>query len=193
MSESEDIKPGLEIGWEKLRDIGIGDRPVVIGGPGINVAGDPKRITVSSISPDGLGDYTIDALIVGNQPIGPNKWSYTWAETLLKTYPADPAEWIEKDPGNSSTTLGVALNRYEIPNSDTGIQGNGVDVGNLVGTFALRPVATGIVVKIEFVTFSDGSGIQPWFSEPNGVDGQCPAAPSQNLTNQYLLSQHPPP
>jgi len=189
MATSEDIRKGAEIGWRLLRDIGLGDRPRVVGGPGVGVVNLGGQVAMKNTASDARRRVVIDAQIILAIPFSPNKWTYIWGEAGLTAN----STWFIKDPARNSSTHGVARNRYEIPNSDTGVQGNGVNVDNLVGTFALQPIAAGIVVRLELVPLADQSTIEAWISEPNGVDGQCRAAPSQNLTNQYLLSQHPPP
>lgn len=154
------------------------------GGGAGSISGAGRRGAEAAVGPALAGDGAapsardatgagsmIWARITGSTPLGPNRWEYDWEEVA----PLDDASgWA---PSNSvlrrtSGFNGRARNLLEVANGSSGVQGNGVDVANLIGTFALRPVATGTVHLMHGPT---GSVVSPhwWFGSPNGVDGAC--------------------
>ena len=112
------------------------------------------------------------AEIIASTDLGGNQWEYAQWKEKQKTG-AGHDGWVDKPSGRTHTLFGPAFNFAEINNSASGIQGNGVDVDNLVGTFALQPVPDGRVVEMTLIRFADQSDFELWFDQDNGVDGDC--------------------
>jgi hypothetical protein len=110
----------------------------------------------------------IIAKITGATSIGANRWEYDWTEVRL-----DDTKVFTTSTRNSATH-GKALNIEEAFNTASGVQGNGVDVDPLPGTFALQSVRGNPVVELAGAhRLTDGTQI--WlFSETNAIDGACP-------------------
>ena len=84
-------------------------------------------------------DLTFTAKILSSSAdgAGTNRWTYTF-EQVRKTdidYNSGAGGWTAASDGYT----GTAYNFAEVINSASGTQGNGVDVANLLGTFALQP------------------------------------------------------
>jgi hypothetical protein len=108
------------------------------------------------------------AMITGSTANGSNKWLYDWEEVRFENGTAVKTDSIRK-----SSTHGKAINTFELVNSGAGVQGNGIDLANLSGTFAIKPIPTDkAIVKLEG-PINDGTNDLWVFSAPNGVDGQC--------------------
>jgi hypothetical protein len=107
------------------------------------------------------------AKITASTADGTNRWKYSWVEVYKSA--AGYAGWSTLTGGRSGTTN--ARNSIEDMNSGTDVQGNGVDVANLLGTFALQPCPANCIVRMHQVGF--GSTTEYWFSYANGVDGEC--------------------
>ena len=96
-----------------------------------------------------------------------NRWEYDWAEVAWSA-----SGWAAITGGRSSSTHGEAYNTVEVPNDSAGVQGNGVDIDELPGTFEIKPIATGVVV-LAHGPFVDDTTKAWWFSLVNAVDGSC--------------------
>ena len=103
---------------------------------------------------------------------GDNKWEYDFveAEKTAEGY----GGWTTLAGGRS----GTAYNSIEDMNSDSGVQGNGVDVAHLDTddyTFAIQKCPAGNVVWMRTVRFMVGevAKTEYWFSYESGVDGEC--------------------
>ena len=111
---------------------------------------------------------------------GSNKrWKYDWIEVFKST--AGYGGWDEVESGRSGhgDDFDYAYNGVEDLNGASGTFGNGVDSANLSGTFDLKPVPDGVIVR-GFLVYpddsnSDGYPCKPelWFWYENGVDGDC--------------------
>lgn len=138
------------------------------------------------------------AVILNQYSDGPNRWRYDWREAKKPEpgygkweidlegraseppVPPDPED--PTDPGDPGTR---AYNLIENINDGQMIEGNGVDVENLPGTFALQPVPVLTVVRMWPVRaggpeplnpppdFDAGTINEYWFSYENAVDGLC--------------------
>lgn len=102
--------------------------------------------------------------ITGSTSIGDNKWSYAWEVVTLN----DADAWAAMTTGRGSGTLGLALNSMEAPNSDTGLQGNGIVIEDLCDGTEIAPVATGTVHRM-YGQFGSSATPRWVFSSPNGV------------------------
>jgi hypothetical protein len=112
------------------------------------------------------------AKISGNTADGSNRWKYAWDEVRQS---ADGyGNWATFTGGLSGTTSSkAARSLQEDMNAATGVQGNGVDVADLVGTFALQPVPAGVLVLMTVRLCTDGTQAY-WFNATNGITGACP-------------------
>lgn len=120
--------------------------------------------------PRGGGGAKFYALIGASPSVvsgGANRWQYAWAEAECLG-----DHWGELADGRSGTTSSdPAYNRFEAINSATGVQGNGVNVADLLGTFAIQPIPDGVVVEMDQINV-DGT-LYYWFAAMNGVTGGC--------------------
>jgi len=121
-----------------------------------------------------VGMRAVDAELTGAAVLSANRWQYSWREVRL----ASGSAWAAVAGGYTSATHGFAYNRFEVPNSASGVQGNGIDLANLPGTFALKPPrsqsGSGVVVRLRG-PYVNASGIPTWwFAAVNAVDGACP-------------------
>lgn len=123
---------------------------------------------------------TFKARILNSTPSteGPNRWDYQFAE-VIKNGPGYDG-WALRTNGRT----GDAFNYIELPNSDSGVQGNGIDLETLPEGFEVKPaypsLPNGVVVDMEMVRWAmvDGnnvvdSGLEYWFYGYNPVDGEC--------------------
>lgn len=123
------------------------------------------------------GDGGFWAKITGNASDGTNRYKYAWQEVVKTKTGYTTASWEAKDPGLSGTTSETpARNTVEAPNISSGTLGNGVAIDSLVGSFALKPVTTGVIVRMwrAYVRVESEVVIEYWFSYENGIDGGCP-------------------
>ena len=119
------------------------------------------------------GAVRILARLTGATMLSDNRWSYTWEECRLA-----PSGAFEAVPGGlTSASSGEAINSVEASNTDTGVQGNGVDLEYLPLTFALQPAPAGVVVELSGPWPRVSLPLAPWwiFAFENAVDGACPA------------------
>lgn len=133
--------------------------------PAVLLKGDSLQALIAEQKPGGPSSdwYSISAAT----PNGANRWRYT-ASRVYKDENGYRG-WLPDESG--SYTL---FNGFEDPNGAAGVQGNGVNVANLEGTFALRPITAGVVVRGWKVPVGDlGDMFEYWFFAPNGVDGEC--------------------
>lgn len=117
-----------------------------------------------------FGDaYEFNARITGYVVDGDNKWKYQWEEV---THADTPGTYTTVSGGRTHSTHGLAYNSIEAPNSGSGLQGNGIDVGDLPVGMEMQPIAT---ASIHTMTGPYGTTELPWvrFSCPNAVGGEC--------------------
>lgn len=95
------------------------------------------------------------------------RWDYTFEE--VEKTSTGYGGWAEKSGG----ITGTAYNMTEVPNSSSGVQGNGITypLSDDAAGFTMKPAPTGIIVRVWPVTV--GSTTEYWFSYENGVDGSC--------------------
>lgn len=97
--------------------------------------------------------------------IGVNRWQYPFTEAQYR----QQGQWEQRVGGRS----GVAFNTLEAPNSDSGVQGNGVDVANLPEGVNLVPIGAGSVVWMRRVVNCQTASDEYVFAAVNQVDGAC--------------------
>ena len=117
------------------------------------------------------------ARITASASAGDNQWTYTFTE--VRKVVAGYSGWTVVVDGMS----GTAYNSAEDINSDSGVQGNGVDPDNLDTedyTFTIQPCPVLSIVRMYRVGFTseeDGyegdNVVEYWFTHENGVDGSC--------------------
>ena len=106
--------------------------------------------------------------ITGNSETGDNKWSYDWAEIDMNN--GSPSARVG---GMTSADYGLAYNLNELGNSDTGVQGNGIDLANVPIGFAIKPIGDGACAML-MGPYKRANGSPHWyFSAVNAVDGVC--------------------
>jgi hypothetical protein len=132
-------------------------------------AGDPAYLIAPT---GGGGESGFRARIGAATPAGDNQWTYAFVE--VEKTAAGYGGWTTLSGGRT----GSARNTIEDMNSDTGVQGNGVDVANLdtdAFTFEIQPCPAGNVVWMRTVRFmvDDEPTTEYWFDYENGVDGEC--------------------
>lgn len=107
-----------------------------------------------------------------------NRWTYTLREVERRLLVA-AVEWVDTttqpaNPGRVVTGFALA----EANNAATGVQGHGVNVANLTGTFRTQSIPVGSIVLVYPLTVRPALGaeeaVEYWFERTNGVDGACP-------------------
>ena len=110
--------------------------------------------------------------ILDYTPISANRWKYGWREVK----PSGNG-WTSVVGGRDYISSGYAYNTIERPNDGVGLEGNSTDMGYLLVTMTLRPVAPGIVIRL-YGPYDDGAGVNVnWFAYENANDGPCPEVP----------------
>lgn len=111
------------------------------------------------------------ARITGATSLGNNRWSYNW--TAVSLTDAGVTAVPAASPRTHATTgYGTARNLAEMGNAATGVQGNGVDVADLTGTLAIRPIPTGRIVQMSGPFGTSGAPFCVFTAE-NGLQGAC--------------------
>lgn len=102
----------------------------------------------------------------GATSLGSGRWSYEWDEARIEI------DGTFTLAGRTSDDLGLAYNLAEMANSGAGVEGHGVDVDNLTGTFETKPIRGGRVVTLRgpFLATTNAAWI---FEATNAVDGDC--------------------
>jgi hypothetical protein len=179
------IEPGVELTGQLLRDALDGAAAQPIGGLGINVTGAPwgGSPVISLARPLPRVRQAIPVRLSNPAVIADNVWEYEWIE--IAKAGSGGAGWVEVPDGRTSDDFGLALNMAEIDNSESGVQGNGIDADNIPEGFAIMP-ATGCttVYQVEVPAEDDtgtGYDTEYWFDKPNGIDGQCTTVVSPSL------------
>lgn len=120
------------------------------------------------------------ARVSASLPVGAstnNRWTYTLREVERRLLVAS-VEWVDTttqpaSPGRVVTGFALA----EANNAATGVQGHGVNVANLTGTFRTQAIPNGSIVVVYPVTVRPALGApeatEYWFERTNGVDGTC--------------------
>lgn len=129
-------------------------------------------LCIARLGPVGLRE--LDVELTGATSAGTNKWRYDWREVRK----GNGDTWTTVAGGYTSATHGQAYNGIERPNSGSGVQGNGVDLANLSGTFAIKTPktgsGTGVIERIRG-PYTHPDGARSWaFGYTNMVDGSCP-------------------
>lgn len=108
-------------------------------------------------------------IITGSEDLSANRWRYRWAEARW-----GGTQWLPAAGGYTHTQWGYAYSGLENGNRSTGVQGTGIDVANLNGSFAHKPVGPGASMQL-FGPHYDAGGVPAWVFDPGGsVDGACP-------------------
>lgn len=97
----------------------------------------------------------------------PNQWIYLVRSAIKATPGYGGWAWEEE------FREVVCFNRYEDINSSSGVQGTGVNLDNLPGTFAHQPIPIGTPVEVTEERVQSTGEIEYWFAPMNGIDGQC--------------------
>lgn len=168
------VKPtirGQRLNADLLERIMLFETPV-IGGPSIAVTTSAQGRTIARRGAMPGRPIWFWAEITAANPTGVfTRWQYGWREVVLET---DTNEgWTEKQGGRSDAALSLAWNICEVPNSTSGVQGNGVNIDTLPGGFSLQPAPVGAIVAMNAITLTNGSEQSYWFEHLNAVDGVC--------------------
>lgn len=112
--------------------------------------------------------------VIANADLAPNQWIYSVNEVIKKTL--GYGGWEDKQDGRQVQ----CFNRPEDGNSESGVQGTGINLDNLTGDFAHQPVPVGSIVEVTEVRLPAGPGgpdksatVEYWIDRMNGVDGRC--------------------
>ncbi|MEM7227262.1 MAG: hypothetical protein AAF432_00460 [Planctomycetota bacterium] len=105
---------------------------------------------------------------------GSNQWRYPFDEVHKKS--DGYGGWSIITNGRSDTVFGNAYNLAEVNNpTTTGILRNGVDLDNLVGTFALQAIPADSIVEIMLIPVTTTTAVEAWIiNRITSVDGTCP-------------------
>lgn len=131
----------------------------------------PKDIAVGMVdmNVDGRTCDVFDGKIISTASAGDNKWTYTVREQMPTT-----TGWTDL-PGGREVE---ATNGYEANNSDSGVQGNGVDLDGQIftdnGDLGMVPFGGSAVVEVKRRQLSTGEYVYRFFA-PNLIDGECAA------------------
>lgn len=102
-------------------------------------------------------------------PDRPNVWQYSFVEQSLGRL----NQWSDKIGGYSTSRYGFyAYNSVEANNSDSGVQGNSINVSTLPAPFSISPIIGNPVLKAQIIPNCSG---MPEFivSYENAVVGDC--------------------
>ena len=172
------IRRGATLSGRKLRDAIRQAGATPTGGRGINVVGSGPYATIRQSGRQWSRRVQLLIRIGASASVGDNQWVYDWVE--VRKNGSGYAGWEPKPAGRTHASHGVAYNFAEEMNSSSGVQGNGVNVDDLPGTFALQPVPDGRPLLAVILTFAADSTKEVWFDQDNGIGGECepPGAPS---------------
>lgn len=110
------------------------------------------------------------ARIVSSSSLGGNRWRYQ----IEQIHKVDEGYALPSGYPNRPVT-GSAYNMLELANSESGVQGNGVNVDDLPNGFSIGPIPSGEWPHPVFVWQLAGGGFEYWMHYPNPVVGRCPA------------------
>lgn len=126
----------------------------------------PVRATIES-----GGDNSFWARVTAITSDSPNRWLYD-VTRVVKTA-AGYAGWSNATNEDGTPDRYLVLNTLENMNSESGQQGNGINLSNGQDSgFGIQPVPTGAIVRVFPVTL-DGEISEWWFAYPNAFDGGC--------------------
>lgn len=108
--------------------------------------------------------------ITGNSAI-PNR-SYAWQYSFIEQELAQYGQFQDKIGGVTSASGIYAYNTIESNNTNTGIQGNSINVDTIPPTFAFQAVR-GSPVVLAFPTNNCSGIVEYLFSYENAIDGEC--------------------
>lgn len=168
---------------DRLRDV-INNRTII--------AAPRQRMHVVAAS----GENTFLAKITSHISFSPNRWKYGFEEVAIVLVDGEPAAGLVED-GRTNLSLGAAAyNLYELNNTETGVQGNSIDLSTATfpPEFRLQPVGGNrdgtvpeneVIVRLRqqavlsLVQGDDGETLEDTgktiltFAYPNAVDGVC--------------------
>lgn len=163
-------KPGDELAAAEFNKLvaavrtalNVTGRRVIVDGSGTFTAGErpPRQVK------------TWPGRVIAIAELAPNQWVYDVNEVFKKS--PGYGGWDIKPNGRQIQVF----NKPEDQNSESGVQGTGIEVDNLPGDFAHQPVPVGSIVDVTEVRLTDGSGTttEYWMDRMNGVDGRCTVA-----------------
>lgn len=168
------FSPGERLTARDLNRV-VGLTRTVRGGPGTTSSGTGADVVVTPTRPGPFPKRTFFARITDSFEIASNQWAYSWEE-VAKT-DRGYANWTTKQRGRSGMWFrdDAAFNFAEDMNGFQGVQGSGINVDNLPGTFKPVPCPDGQIVLMTVVRLADGTGYEYWFHFAGNVDGSCNA------------------
>ena len=167
------LRRGAVFTGRKLRDSIRQAGATPVGGRGVATSGSGPYATIRVSGPQKSRRVQLPIRITGNLDVDTNQWGYQWREQRKNG--VGYGGWEDKPNGRNDGSHGFAFNFAEQMNSASGVQGNGVNVDDLPGTFALQPVPDGRIVLATILTFTDGTK-EVWFDQDNGIGGACELA-----------------
>lgn len=172
MTDTRDIRRGAKLNARNLREWIESARTTVTGGRGNLSNQRDSRVILSRAGHSQRTRPRFPAKIGTATSLGNNKWTYPFDEVIKGS--AGYAGWSVKTNGRSDADdWGEAFNMAEAANAATGIQGNGVSVANLLGTFAHQPIPPNSIVMVEIFQLDDQSAYEAWIDRVISVDGAC--------------------
>lgn len=119
------------------------------------------------------GPKTYLCKVTGTNDLATGRWWYDLTEVRLD----GSSTTVPENPRLFQFSEGTAaLNGLEFPNSDAGVQGNGVDLDGQIFTdnsgLEVVPIGTGAVVEVRMYPDASG-GLRGLFFAPNAIDGEC--------------------
>jgi hypothetical protein len=107
--------------------------------------------------------------IISSTLVGANRWEYQ-VERISKS--DEGYALLEPFPSEYD---GTAYNMLEVGNSDSGLQGNGVNIEDLPAGFSIGPAPSGQFAVSAFIWMLSNENQTPelWFAYPNPVVGAC--------------------
>jgi len=160
------LHSGVKFNRRLLRQVLLEERATLHGSGGITVKTTGNRHVLGG--PQAARQMIqVHCRITESEEDGPNRWRYKYEE-VHKSKPSF-AGWA-----TFGGFIGRGYNILEDGNSDSGIQGNGIDVDTLPDGFTIRPVPTGVIVLMSLVTVAENDAPEGQFQYSNAVDGECP-------------------
>lgn len=176
MSANDPINRNRPMFGEDLNEALKNAGPRIVGGAGLAVQSNNRQVVATPRDRKPQRRVQWDGRVVSSTFVAPNQWTYTVRERI-KTAPGYGG-WTDRPNGR----MVMGFHRAEDINSGSGVQGHGVNIDNLPGDFATKPLPDGLAVLVTEVslrTVSGGIGGGPevtkeyWIDSMNGIDGTC--------------------
>lgn len=163
----------------------IGVDKMVVGGPGVRITNtalaltialEPRKLDRVYANAQGGGGGTptitdqffakITAVVTSATS---TRWTYSAIKVTKHTQGEGASNWEEV-----SGTSHEAFNLCEAINSESGLQGNGVDISgaDFPAGMSVQPCPEDSIVRVWVITADDAT-VEWWFAHENAIDGAC--------------------